>query len=757
MIRLIRLVWLCVVSTLSFVSAQKHACELRVATVTHFHNPYGLSHLVTPVFQKQSHCRVRYITFRNQQLLCEALPSLLARAAIDVVVGLLDEDFHALNTPTLSKPKVYAFSAISLIYRKDRITAHMSLAHVLQTPARILVTHPATSRIGLTWQQWSRHLPTQAKLIFYPQWDLAYQAFLNGQGDAIVSYTSSLRHLYQHYNPKHYAFMEFADGHPQHHYACAYALNSAQVDKAQSYVDILLSPAIQERIPEIDIMYPARDPDNIIFRMVPLPRTLIKLPNDNDSTPLHVRFWQQLPRILCNTAFLGVLVTFCSLVWAIMGGLALYVTTESPCRTSLGRTLTSLPYALYAFVMMMPSVLAYSSLKMLIPNCSGFLWLLISMTWLESMIVSVLIHAALKSIPPQQVHMANALKLSFLRRFHAIVLPHLHSVFSPPLLMTMTILNGLHVTPFLFDAANDWFNLNAYLFHAMNQGLSTPFLLGSMLSHMTLAFMIVRVQGNMLLLQPQDNHTLFGNFTASIRTLSWLSLCLWVAPVGLALVNGIPAFMGAAHSTDLDLLSEAFLTTLSLTLCGIGGGLILVLLSVTLTIRSRKALSFMSFFATLLLIAPLFLLARLDSQGDKAWLILVCAHVILVWGWAWRYLSSIIAAQHRHHALTLRTMKLTWAQTFRGVVWPALQKPFVDFLPIFIAISIGEVLLISSLPTVNLMTLPSLLLAAVQKYRFAEASGLLLILFFTCLATIVFFQNMLLNYLHRLREGQPQC
>lgn len=718
----------------NLVQAEPPQCTLRVATLRHFNNPYGLGPLLKKRFQEQSPCEIRYITFKNYATLLRALPNLVAKKQIEMVVGLLEEDFDTLPREGLSGPRTYAFSPVGVIYNTQKAQSFSSLQELLMQKVDILVPHPQTSQIGKTWKAWTRSLTVRARLIFYPSWDLAYQAFLHGKGAYVVSYTSSLLHLLQT-QPKanHYKVMLFAGGHPQHHYAFAFVKNHPLSHQATCLGKILRSESIQDLIPSLDFMYPANNPHHVSFRILPLPDKKVVLPYIAENTIQSADVVRQLPQALSNTVFLGLLVTFLSLLLAFPLGLALYAVTTQTLGSRMMRLITPMPLGFFSLLMLLPSLLSYAMLRMSLPHISGFIWLIISMTWLESIILAVVIYTALQAIPFQQVFMADVLRLSPYSRIQAIVLPHLYSLFSGPLLMTLTILNGLHVTPFLFDVENNWLNLNAFLYQSMNRGAPTTILLYSLIIHMVLAWCIVRIQGALRLVSSEQASARVLHFPKGIAALFWLTLIIWVAPLGLSLWEGtlflIEDVLSGVSRLNRDVILMAARNSAALTFCGVMGGLCLIALTLTNTLHRKLMLKVFDFLSALVLIAPLFFLARFSTLNELSFTWLALGHILLVWGWAWRYFSSGISSAHEQFSLQIRIFKPNYRQRLFGIVWPILRKPLFDFLPLFIAISIGESLIITSLSTIDLITLPTLILAAMQRYRFAEASALTVIFF----------------------------
>jgi len=87
-------------------------------------------------------------------------------------------------------------------------------------------------------------------------WSEAYGLFLKGEGDLVLSYTTSPAYHIIEEKKENYAAAEFSEGHYLQVEVAAQLASSKQPKLAQQFMQFMVSPAFQQTIPTGNWMYP---------------------------------------------------------------------------------------------------------------------------------------------------------------------------------------------------------------------------------------------------------------------------------------------------------------------------------------------------------------------------------------------------------------------------------------------------------------------------------------------------------------------
>ena len=263
---------------------------LNVYTYDSFASKYGPAAELEKLFEKDCACDVRFLPFENGVTMFNRLRLEGAQTKADVVVGI--DNFiqpeaeksglfseHNLTLQDLSLPTIwqssifypYDYSEYAFIYNKEKLkNPPKSLKELVERQdLRIIYQDPRTSTVGRGflvwfnqvlssqgnipqfWEKLAKHTVTIGK-----GWSETYGAYLKGEADLVLSYTTSpLYHQWYENDDKNVAAI-FEEGHLMQIELAAILKSSKQKVLAQQFLRFLHQPEAQRIIAKTNIMKP---------------------------------------------------------------------------------------------------------------------------------------------------------------------------------------------------------------------------------------------------------------------------------------------------------------------------------------------------------------------------------------------------------------------------------------------------------------------------------------------------------------------
>lgn len=262
---------------------------LTVYTYSSFASDWGPGPAIKLAFESECGCTLRFITLDNGVSLLNRLRMEGINAKADIVLGFdnnlmaeaektglfapVQVDTSALHIPggwnnSLFIPYDYGYFAF--IYDNTRLKdPPKSLLSLVENKQnwRVIYQDPRTSTPGLGLLLWMRKVfgentpeawikLSKKTLTVTKGWSEAYQLFLKGEADLVLSYsTSPVVHLINENNP-HYAAADFTEGHYVQVEVAGLLKNSQHPELAQRFMRFIVSPSFQRHIPTGNWMYP---------------------------------------------------------------------------------------------------------------------------------------------------------------------------------------------------------------------------------------------------------------------------------------------------------------------------------------------------------------------------------------------------------------------------------------------------------------------------------------------------------------------
>lgn len=203
----------------------------------------------------------------------------------------------------------YDYGYFAFIYDTDKIkNPPKSMNELLNSeqPWKIIYQDPRTSTPGLGLMLWIEKLYgdksadawqkiANKTLTVTKGWSESYGLFLKGEGDFVLSYTSSPGYQILNDNKDNYAAALFDEGHYMQVEVAARLKNSSQPELAKQFLQFMLTPEFQNTLPTTNWMYPVIDtPLPEVYNVLPVPKKSLQFSAQEVAKERQswVRLWQ---------------------------------------------------------------------------------------------------------------------------------------------------------------------------------------------------------------------------------------------------------------------------------------------------------------------------------------------------------------------------------------------------------------------------------------------------------------------------------
>lgn len=262
---------------------------LTVYTYDSFAADWGPGPAVKKAFEAQCECDLKFVALEDGVSLLNRLRMEGKNSAADVVVGLdnnllqaaqqtglfapSDVDSSKLNVPGGWQDKTfvpYDYGYFAFVYNKEKLKNPPKSLHELVDSSqnwKVIYEDPRTSTPGLglmlwmqkvygdqapaAWQKLAKKTVTVTK-----GWSEAYGLFLKGEGDLVLSYTTSPAYHLIEEKKDSYAAANFSEGHYLQVEVAGKLKAGKQPELAERFMQFMVSPAFQNAIPTGNWMYP---------------------------------------------------------------------------------------------------------------------------------------------------------------------------------------------------------------------------------------------------------------------------------------------------------------------------------------------------------------------------------------------------------------------------------------------------------------------------------------------------------------------
>ncbi len=265
---------------------------LTVYTYDSFAADWGPGPAVKKAFEADCNCELKFVALEDGVSLLNRLRMEGKNSKADVILGLDNNLLQAAEkTGLFSASKVdtskltipggwhnttfvpYDYGYFAFVYDKTKVPNPPKSLHELidgDNKLKVIYQDPRTSTPGLglllwmqkvygdnapqAWQKLAGKTVTVTK-----GWSEAYGLFLKGEGDMVLSYTTSPAYHLIEEKKDQYAAADFSEGHYLQVEVAGQLASSKQPELAQRFMQFIVSQPFQQTIPTGNWMYPVTD------------------------------------------------------------------------------------------------------------------------------------------------------------------------------------------------------------------------------------------------------------------------------------------------------------------------------------------------------------------------------------------------------------------------------------------------------------------------------------------------------------------
>ncbi|MCC8364802.1 thiamine ABC transporter substrate binding subunit [Xenorhabdus sp. PB61.4] len=316
------------VSACAFAQAAQAKPTLTVYTYDSFASEWGAGPAIKKIFESECDCELKLVALEDGVSLLNRIRMEGKKTQADIVLGLDNNLIQSaqqtglftpvsIDTTKLKLPFTwnnstfipYDYGYFAFIYNKNTLpNPPKSMAELINSHQnwKIIYQDPRTSTPGLGFLLWIQELYgdkaaqewqniAKKTLTVTKGWSEAYGLFLKGEGDMVLSYTTSPGYHIMSEKKDNYAAAIFDEGHYLQVEVAAQLASSKQPELAQKFMQFMLSPAFQQVLPTTQWMYPVTDiPLPEVFKQLPVPEKSLQF--NADEVAKHrtqwIRTWQ---------------------------------------------------------------------------------------------------------------------------------------------------------------------------------------------------------------------------------------------------------------------------------------------------------------------------------------------------------------------------------------------------------------------------------------------------------------------------------
>ncbi len=301
---------------------------LTVYTYDSFAAEWGPGPAIKKNFEQKCDCELNLVALGDGVSLLNRLRMEGSKSKADVILGLDNNlidaaqktglfaenkiDTSALKMPiewSSSQFIPYDYGYFAFIYDTNKIKqAPKSMDELLNSKEnwKIIYQDPRTSTPGLGLLLWMQTLygdqssaewqkMANKTLTVTKGWSEAYGLFLKGEGDFVLSYTSSPGYHILADKKDNYAAALFSEGHYMQVEVAGQLKSSKQPELAAQFMQFILTPEFQQELPTTNWMYPVIDiPLPPVYDQMPLPVKSLQFSAEDIANKRNewVRSWQ---------------------------------------------------------------------------------------------------------------------------------------------------------------------------------------------------------------------------------------------------------------------------------------------------------------------------------------------------------------------------------------------------------------------------------------------------------------------------------
>jgi thiamine transport system substrate-binding protein len=260
--------------------------ELTIYTYDSFVAEWGPGPVITAAFEAECACTLTFVTAGDGAALLSRLLLEGAGTPADLVIGLDNNLVERARASGLFAPHnvamanslpvvwddpvflPYDWGWFAFVARADLANPPASLRALADSDLQIVIQDPRSSTPGLGLVMWVKAAyPDEAAALWAdladnivtvtPGWSESYGLFLEGEADAVLSYSTSPAYHLIAEGDAGFQALAFDEGHGLQVEVAAMLAGTDQPELAQAFLTFLAGPVAQAALPTTNWMYPA--------------------------------------------------------------------------------------------------------------------------------------------------------------------------------------------------------------------------------------------------------------------------------------------------------------------------------------------------------------------------------------------------------------------------------------------------------------------------------------------------------------------
>ena len=301
--------------------------QLNILTYDSFTSEWGPGPSIEKSFEEICNCEINWSTADSSGALLSRVKLTNNKEGFDILLGIDDslmfeaKDTKLFSNHSLSKDSLnslnidwsdeifvpFDYGYFSFIYNSSKLTNPPKSFDELATrdDIRIIIMDPRTSTPGLGLAKWIYQLKGDESKNFWTSlqnqivitsksWSDGYGLFLEGEGDVVLSYSTSPAYHAIAESDENYKAILFEEGHAEQIEVLGVLKNAPNKKLAEQFVKFAITKGFQDHIPYGNWMYPIIDGvegNSNFYKYAPVPNSLDRVYGSTEDKALWINYW----------------------------------------------------------------------------------------------------------------------------------------------------------------------------------------------------------------------------------------------------------------------------------------------------------------------------------------------------------------------------------------------------------------------------------------------------------------------------------
>ena len=301
--------------------------QLNILTYDSFTSEWGPGPSIEKSFEEICNCEINWSTADSSGALLSRVKLTNNKEGFDILLGIDDslmseaKDTKLFSNHSLSKDSLnslnidwsdeifvpFDYGYFSFIYNSSKLTNPPKSFDELATrdDIRIIIMDPRTSTPGLGLAKWIYQLKGDESKNFWTSlqdqivitsksWSDGYGLFLEGEGDVVLSYSTSPAYHAIAESDENYKAILFEEGHAEQIEVLGVLKNAPNKKLAEQFVKFAITKGFQDHIPYGNWMYPIIDGvegNSDFYKYAPVPNSLDRVYGSTEDKALWINYW----------------------------------------------------------------------------------------------------------------------------------------------------------------------------------------------------------------------------------------------------------------------------------------------------------------------------------------------------------------------------------------------------------------------------------------------------------------------------------